>query len=86
MNTWYMKDAGLPALDFSKPIVIVRQDVVLLLVAPTLREPRYQWLNLTNGRLNSSDGWETPQEAITSYSDGDKARNVNLDSIIRQNS
>jgi len=84
MNDWYKRNAPKPELTYDKAIVIVRNTIVLLLVPPTVKDPHYQWMNLSTGRLNSGDGWATPEEAIKSYHDGDKAFNVDLDKLIRE--
>jgi len=82
MNNWYKQHEPKPKLDFSQPIVIVRENITLLLLAPTIHERNYQWLNLVSGRLNSGNSWPTPQEAIESYG-GDKPFNIDIDELIR---
>lgn len=83
MPNWYIRNKPKQSVDYSLPIVLVREKIVLLLLAPTYIEPNYQWLNLNDGHINSGTGWRTPEEALEAYHDGHLAFNVNIANLIR---
>lgn len=74
-------------LDMNKPI-IAQNDKIKCLLVPQLKSPDnltfdyngkiigYNWLNLATGRYNSSCFFKTAEEAIKSYEERYRIRNV----------